>query len=323
MIPSEFAGLARLARRVRCEPAAVEVLPGDVGRRRYLRLLLPDGRTALGVVYPPEEADSRRRWLAARAALKGHLRVPQVIADDLAGSQIVEDLGRTDLAALFLQDAGSRLSWLAKAADAAAAIAALPDPGVNPPFDAAFFRRELELAREAIFDLHLGAPLSPEERHVHDAWADALCAEIAAHPQALCHRDFHANNLFPAGDDVALIDFQDMRLGPDAYDVASLLWERVTLAWMTEETARAIQAHFCRARGLEPADFDRRLDRVLLQRAWKVCGTFARALAQGKGEVYRAYLPGEIALVRRLLSNSKQDSSLRALFEERVARVLS
>ncbi|MGH9364952.1 MAG: phosphotransferase [Thermoanaerobaculia bacterium] len=323
MIPAEFAGLANLARRTGHEPASVEVLPGDVGRRRYLRLTMPGGKTALGVVYPPEEADSRRRWLAARAALADRVRVPQVIADDLEGNQIVEDLGRRDLAALFLEDAGSRAPWLAKAADAAATIAGLPDPGINPPFDAAFFRRELELAREAVFDLHLQAPLSPSERRMHDAWADALCAEIAAHPRALCHRDFHGNNLFPVGGAVAAIDFQDMREGPDAYDLASLLWERLTLSWMTAGAAQGAKARFCLARGLETGAFDRRFDRVLLQRAWKVCGTFARAVAQGKGDVYRAYLPGEVALVWRLLGDEAPDRAFRPLFEKRVAAVLS
>lgn len=323
MIPPEYAGLAKLARRTGHEPVSVEVLPGDVGRRRYLRLVLPGGRTVLGVIYPPEEADSRRRWLAARAALSGHLRVPRVIADDLTGSQIVEDLGRRDLAALFLEEAGGRGPWLARAADAAATIASLPDPGVNPPFDAVFFRRELELAREAVFDLHLKAPLLPGERRLHDAWADALCAEIAAHPTALCHRDFHGNNLFPVEDAVAAIDFQDMRTGPDAYDLASLLWERLTLSWMTEETAKTVRSRFCSARGLEAAAFGRRFDRVLLQRAWKVCGTFARALSQGKGDVYRSYLPGEVELVRRLLGDSAQDRAFRPLFEKRVCAVLS
>jgi aminoglycoside/choline kinase family phosphotransferase len=323
MIPPEFTGLADLARRAGCEPAAVEVLPGDVGRRRYLRLLLPDGGTALGVVYPLEEADSRRRWLAARSALEGRLRVPRVIADDQDGAQIVEDLGRKDLAAVFLEDAASRAAWLERATDAAAAVAGLPDPGINPAFDAAFFRRELELAREAVFDLHLQEPLSPAERSVHDAWADALCAELAGHPQALCHRDYHGNNLFPAAETVAAIDFQDMRRGPDAYDVASLLWERTTLSWMTEDSARAVRSRYCRSRGLEDGAFGRRFDRVLLQRAWKVCGTFARALAQGRGEVYRTYLPGEVGLVLRLLGDTAPDRSFRSVFEKRVNRMLS
>ena len=274
-------------------------------------------------MYPAEEADARRRWLAAHAALGGRLRVPRIIADDLEGNQIVEDFGARDLAALLLEEQTARGVWLDRAADAAASIAGLPDPRINAPFDAAFFRRELELAREAVFDLHLQAPLPAEEKRVHDAWADALCAEIAGHPQAVCHRDFHGNNLFPSGEEVAAIDFQDMRQGPDAYDLASLLWERTTLGWMTDEAARTAQARFCRARGLSHEAFGRRFDRVLLQRAWKVCGTFARALAQGKGEVYRRYLPGEVGLVRRLLSNSKEDKAFRGLFEARVDGVLS
>jgi len=323
MIPPEFPGLIRLARETGQEPAAVEVLPGDVGRRRYLRLTLPGGGTVLGVVYPPEEADSRRRWLAARAALEGHVRVPQLLADDGAGAQMVEDLGSRDLASLLLEEPGGRQPWLEKASDAAAAIASLPDPTINPSFDAAFFRRELELSREAVFDLHLAAPLAPSERRVHDAWADALCEEIARHPKALCHRDFHGNNLFPVGDAVATIDFQDMRFGPDAYDLASLLWERTTLSWMTEAAAREIRGRFCRSRGLTEPDFSRRFDRVLLQRAWKVCGTFARALSQGKGDVYRSYLPGEVGLVLKLLSDSGPDRAFRRLVNERVARVLS
>ena len=322
MIPPEYSGLADLARRTGHEPVSIEVLPGDVGRRRYVRFVMQGGQTVLAVAYPPEEADSRRRWLAAREKLEG-LRVPRVLADDGEGNQIVEDFGRKDLAALFLEDPESRGPWLQKAGAAAAAIASLPDPAINPPFTAAFFRRELDLAREAVFDLHLKAPLSPLERSVHDAWADALCAEIARHPRALCHRDFHGNNLFPVEDAVALIDFQDMRSGPDAYDVASLLWERLTLSWMTEDAATAVKEQHCRARGLDPRAFARRFDRVLLQRAWKVCGTFARALALGKGEIYRSYLPGEVALVLRLLGKSAPDRAFRPIFEKRVAAVLS
>ena len=114
-----------------------------------------------------------------------------------------------------------------------------------------------------------------------------------------------------------------MRSGPDSYDVASLLWERLTLSWMTEDAAAQIRAQYCRERGLAPKAFAKRFDRVLLQRAWKVCGTFARALAQGKGEIYRSYLPGEVALVLRLLGATAPDRAFRPLFEKRVAAVLS
>ncbi len=319
MIPSEYKGLAALARRTRHEPVAVEVLPGDVGRRRYLRLMLSDNRTVLGVVYCPEEADSRRRWVAARAVLRERLRVPLLIADDQAGNHIVEDLGRTDLAARLLERPPERAPWLSRAAAAAAILADFPDPAINPPFDAAFFRRELELAREAVFDLYLKSPLSREDRAAHDAWADALCREIASHPRALCHRDYHGNNLFPMEDTVGWIDFQDLRAGPDSYDLASLLWERTTLEWMTEDLAAPVIESFALSRGLDSEPFRSRLDRVLLQRAWKVCGTFARAVAQGRGEAYRRYLPGEIALVGRLLGDTPEERAFRRVFDRRCA----
>ena len=315
MIPAEFPGLARLTRHTRYDPVSVEVLPGDVGRRRYLRLTLADGSTVLGVFYPPEEEGALLRWLAARAALEGRVRVPAVLAEDRRGNQVLEDFGSGDLASILAARPREREAWLDRAVAVAAAIAAIPDPRVNEPFDAAFFFRELSLAREAVFDLWLEAPLSATEHAVHDEWAHSLAGEIADHPRALCHRDFHGNNLFPVGDDVAAIDFQDMRSGPDSYDVASLLWERTTLEWMEPEmAAKAIRA-FAALRGTEPAGFASRFDRVLLQRAWKVCGTFARAVAQGRGETYRRYLPRELALVRRLLT---REDAFREVFESRL-----
>jgi aminoglycoside/choline kinase family phosphotransferase len=318
LIPAEFSGLAELVRGTRHDPVSVEVLPGDVGRRRYLRLALAGGSTVLGVVYPPEEEGSRLRWLAARDALDGRVRVPAVLAEDGRGNQVLEDFGSEDLASLLAARPPEREAWLDRAVAVAAAIAGIPDPGINEPFDAAFFFRELSLAREAVFDLWLEAPLSAAEHALHDEWARSLAREIADHPRALCHRDFHGNNLFPVGVEVAAIDFQDMRSGPDAYDVASLLWERTTLEWMEPEAAADATRTFAALRGIEAGGFVARFDRVLLQRAWKVCGTFARAVAQRRGETYRWYLPRELALVRRLLG--RRDAFL-DVFESRLARL--
>ena len=293
------------------------MLPGDVGRRRYLRLGLAGGGYVLGVFYPPEEEDARKRWLAARVHLRPRVRVPALYAEDGAGNQILEDFGSEDLASRLASKPAERSAWLERAADVAGTIAEIPDPGINAAFDHDFFFREMDLAREAVFDLWLGESLDPNEKSTHDRWASSLAREIEAHPRVLCHRDFHGNNLFPVADSVAAIDFQDLRSGPDAYDLASLLWERTTLEWMTEETASGAVARFAQRRALDPSEFSRRLDRVLLQRAWKVCGTFARAVSQGRGPVYRWYLPRELALVRRLLDRER-DGDFPELFESRL-----
>ena len=93
-------------------------------------------------------------------------------------------------------------SNLAVAASLTKAIASIPDPRINPAFDFALFRRELELAREAVFDLHLKTPLSPEERRVHDRWADALCREILERAPAISEKPaefYYAGNRYIPG----------------------------------------------------------------------------------------------------------------------------
>jgi hypothetical protein len=322
---TDEAALEALARDAGLSPIGVAPLAGDAGRRRYSRLALAGGGTAIGVVYPPEEDDSRRRWNAARELLSARVRVPALVADDGEGRQIVEDFGTEDLAERFSSQPDERGPWLARCAAAAARIAGMDDPGLNPAFDAALFHRELDLAREAVFDMLLESPLPADARRAHDRWAEGLASEVAAHPYALCHRDYHANNLFPAGVDAAMIDFQDLRRGPDTYDVASLLWERTTLSWMSPGTARDTLEAFAAARRQDPDALSQRLSRVLLQRAWKVCGTFARAIACGRGDAYRRYLPAELALVRRLLMEGEakgaagHDGSFAAVLRERAA----
>ena len=39
----------------------------------------------------------------------------------------------------------------------------------------------------------------------------------------LCHRDYHSRNLMLHDEPLYIIDFQDARMGPDTYDLASLL----------------------------------------------------------------------------------------------------
>ncbi len=65
--------------------------------------------------------------------------------------------------------------------------------------------------------------LAASDREELDSELRTLSAELAAHPFALCHRDYHSRNLILCGDELAVIDHQDARMGPRCYDLASLL----------------------------------------------------------------------------------------------------
>jgi len=104
------------------------------------------------------------------------------------------------------------------------------------------------------------------------------------------HRDFHANNLMRApGGALAVIDFQDLRFGPPDYDPVSLRFER--------------------AGALSTPHGEAYREAVLLQRAWKVLGTFEKMLSLGR-EVYR---PHRDAAVRAIRLFTRRDGGFRPL----------
>ncbi len=56
----------------------------------------------------------------------------------------------------------------------------------------------------------------------------------------LCHRDYHSRNLMLHDGSLYIIDFQDARMGPDTYDLVSLLRDSyVDLALVARRRARS------------------------------------------------------------------------------------
>ena len=54
---------------------------------------------------------------------------------------------------------------------------------------------------------------------------DALAAKADSLPKNVIHRDLQSQNIMVIKDEVRLIDFQGARIGPPAYDIASILWD--------------------------------------------------------------------------------------------------
>jgi len=235
--------------------------------------------------------------------------------------QVLEDLGSRPLSSLWTSFPGERERRHADAARTAAAIASTPDPGVNPPFTADFFFAEMERSRESFFGDLAREPLSADERSVHDAFARALAEEIAGHPRVFLHRDFHVDNLFETEGAVGVIDFQDARIGPDSYDVASLVGERAALVEPDAGASDAAIRVFCERLG--PATgFRERLRRVALQRGWKAAGTFAKVCSEGRAGTYRRFLAPQLAAIEKNLSPAGVECEFTTILKRRSAKLL-
>ncbi|HMM36224.1 MAG TPA: phosphotransferase [Thermoanaerobaculia bacterium] len=256
------------------ESGPFQLLAGDVGQRRYLRLRTWADATVVLVLYPEPSSPAQERWRRIGEALaREGLRVPALLDDDPAsGTALVEDLGDRDLAADLREAAPDERARLLEEAEELLA----PLRGMAP--EAALLAHTRRWALEGD-----GArPLAPERAAEWEELAARLAREAADASRVggpvPTHRDFHANNLMrtPEGA-LALIDFQDLRLGHPDYDPVSLRFER--------------------AGALVSSSGGDRSEAVLLQRAWKVLGTFEKMLALGR-EVYRPHRDAALRTIR-------------------------
>lgn len=265
-----------------------EPLAGDVGHRRY-RVLSREGsggerEVVVLAAYPAALRESCRRFITTTELLAGAgVRVPRILAADCElGAMLVEFLGdRT------LNEWAEGRSWdeigprFDAALEAARRIAELEPEAVadlSPPLDAALLSRELRLTEESF--LAPSGLLQGELGRRVEVTLEALADAIAEVPPRPCHRDFMVRNLVPrdgadgGGGGVAVLDHQDLRLGPPLYDLASLLNDSL---FPPPEIERRMLEEWC-------GGVDRRLEyhRVAAQRTLKAVGSYAMATAEGK-----------------------------------------
>jgi hypothetical protein len=110
-----------------------------------------------------------------------------------------------------------------------------------------------------------------------------------------------------------VIDYQDMRSGPDTYDLASLLRDRGVARIIGEETELELLAHYADAAGAK-GDVRRRYFETLLQRSIKILGTFAKQpIVRGRMH-YLEFIPPTLESVSRCLEELPDYAPLRDMF---------
>jgi aminoglycoside/choline kinase family phosphotransferase len=260
-------------------------LPGDISPRRYERLRGAGGATVILARYPEELRAAGERFARTSEILAAAgVPVPPVLAiDEARGWMLVEDLGEATLAELRHLPWAELTPYFEDAADLATRIAAIPRElvaNLNPPLDAPLMRRELAQTRRLFLEPNGLAPTPLAEGKGQppatpiDQALEALCQALAADEPVTCHRDFMARNLVPRSPGrVAVLDHQDLRLGPPAYDLASLLND--TLFPPPEVERRLRDAAF-------PGEDGRlRYHRAAAQRTLKAVGTYAAFARRG------------------------------------------
>jgi len=303
----------------RTAEVSVTPLSGDASTRRYYRIEADRQPSVLSLHPEPFDAD-HLAFVVVRNLMAGWgLPVPEIRdADGSLGILLLEDLGDLTLQESLKGASPARRTELYR--QALDQLVVLQREAARAPQRAVCFQVAFDFEKLS-WELHFfwkhflegyrKRDLSVEDRASIADGFHRLSAEIASWPRVLTHRDFHSRNLMSHEGRLWWIDFQDARMGPATYDLASLL--RDSYVDLDEEFVADMAEEF-RQRALpgETRDtFQRRFELMSIQRNLKALGTFGYQGAVRGSRVYLPYIPRTLANARRNLARYPEFSGLR------------
>lgn len=307
-------------------------LTGDASDRRYFRILLQDASSIVLSLYAaPFDFETLSFVNVSRLLSRMPVPIPTLLghADDL-GVLAQEDLGDVTLqahlgaatpsehAALYRQ-AVSLIATMQKRGAELATNEYLP---YGIAFDVEKLTWELDFFTRHFIEAYRGVTIPAASRGALKEEFDSLIQVLASEPRVLCHRDYHSRNLMLHQGQLYIIDFQDARMGPDTYDLVSLL--RDSYVDLTDREVDELIAYFLALKKASPAEsveFRRRFDLMALQRNLKALGTFGYQTTTRGNTVYIQYIPRTLRHVRTNLQKYDRFARLRDLLAVHVEEV--
>jgi aminoglycoside/choline kinase family phosphotransferase len=304
-----------------------KVLPltGDASDRRYFRVLLRDGGSLVLALHAGAiDFDTLPFVAVSRLMREIPLPVPELLHHSNAlGIIAQQDLGDVTLqahlgaatadehAALYRQ----AVLFIARLQQRGQELASAGYPPYKVAFDTDKLSWELEFFYKYFIRQYRGAsPGLAVQQALSEEWS-RIVEELADEPRVLCHRDYHSRNLMLHDGNLYIIDFQDARMGPDTYDLASLL--RDSYVDLTSSQVDELIAYFVvltRGGGGSAdvsSEFRRRFDVMALQRNLKALGTFGYQTVTRGNPVYIQYIPRTLNYVRANLAKYPRFGRLR------------
>jgi len=311
--------------------ARVVPLTGDASDRRYFRIIPADGPSIVLALHAgPIDFASLPFAIVGELLQQIPLPVPGVLGhSDELGILALQDLGDVTLQAHL--GAASPAEHAALYRQAVALIELLQRRGSElrsdryPPYRVAFdvekLTWELQFFVKHFIEGYRGVELDAAARTaVAGEWA-AIVHELAAEPRVLCHRDYHSRNLMLAEGSLYIIDFQDARMGPDTYDLVSLL--RDSYVDIADRELDELIAYFLALKNCDRSvaadeEFRRRFDLMALQRNLKALGTFGYQTMTRRNTVYIQYMPRTLRYARTNLEKYPRFARLREILATHV-----
>jgi len=253
-------------------------------------------KDAIVIAYNDEVRKENARYAGHARYLKSKgVSVPEILAD-LKDQKVLAmaDAGREKR--MTLEDYVKVVEELVKFS-ALASAADLPD--LEPAFDASLYKWERELFAEHC----LGTRFHREMSEAVEKELVKVAEKLEKEPPALVHRDFQSTNVLWKDGKLSFIDFQGMRLGPAAYDLASLVYDpyiahdlnTLRAGTIKEGERRALIALYAKKAGRP--EIVEVLPFAAVQRLVQCLGAFGRLASVGQPQFGKFVMPALVNLL--------------------------
>ncbi|MBF0364683.1 MAG: phosphotransferase [Oligoflexia bacterium] len=297
------------------KPTALKKLAGDASTREYFRVSMHADSYIICHDKIPAVAEYDFLILQNYFAQNG-IPVPKIIAVDASqGFILQEDLGEQSLLRFFADqnDPDLEFSIYCQPIDNMIKIQSLElnkhnaDTNLLRIYGRAFDREKywFEIKHTENYFLKQFLPFAPSNSDLQtiDALFHTIVEHLVLQPPVLCHRDYHSKNIMRVPK-MAIIDFQDARVGPIQYDLASLLDDcyyqlapqnhQKLIDYYWENFAKSYYKKHFSSSALAPSQekehFIKTFDFSKIQRLYKAVGTFAYIYAIKKNPLYLVHI---------------------------------
>lgn len=290
------------------EELTIDWLAGDGSDRCYYRISskqLPNSVVLMQLSNEDAKKleDHGYEWIQISKLLAHHgLRVPATIATlpDYA-ALLIEDYGNAMLETSIWREYQEKnweeiVNYYRRSCDILIEFTKIPKTGpwCDRRFDSARFKWELDFFKTYFLEGVAKDFLTSEELRYFQSDSQALSDYLSSGDEVFVHRDFHSRNLMVWNNQLAILDFQDARLGPISYDIVSLIFDSY-VPLSNEQRLNLLEFSLSRLESSIGGDLSRQARKqwkaMLLQRQLKAIGSFAYlSIEKNKGN-YLAYVP--------------------------------
>lgn len=289
----------------------VSWLAGDGSDRCYYRIQCDDKSFVLMQLSGDDAVQLKNNgyeWVNIGRLLHEHgINAPQTVAQlpDFA-ALVIEDYGdlmmeTQVLSSLAKGDRVTALKLYRQSFEILSRFLEIKDRGhsnwSDRSFDTHRLNWELHFFQEHFLKNILGWNFTLTEQQAFDAESLRISEFLASNSKYFVHRDFHSRNVMITHEKLAVIDFQDARLGPPTYDLVSICFDSyVPLSAAERRTilAEGLNHLVAKNSGLSHKAISEEWGPMLLQRQLKALGSFGYLTTQKNRDNYLKYVPAAL-----------------------------